>query len=140
MTPESFQINLTVVKYMYARSLASLHFSRWVLNIVGCLSIILAVQDLINYKNNQTIPLTDNLIVLGLSIVVVIYMIQRINHLTLHNMRFMHDISTLTAYLELRNQQIKNQQINGTCESIDEFVDKFGDELDKEIKNRYQIP
>ncbi len=134
MTPESFSHNINVVKFLYAKSLASLFFSRWVITIVSSLSIILTVQDIYNYTKLGTIPLVDNLIVLALSIMVVVYMLRRIHIITILSIGIAHDLASLTAYLDM-----KNLQLNSELYKNDEFIEYYGKKLDSEIKLRYKI-
>lgn len=135
MTPESFSNNINIVKYLYARSLASLFFSRWIVTIVSSLSIVLIVQDLYNYHNFDTTPSIDNLIVLGLSLIALLYTLRRIQIITGVNLGIAHDLASLTAFLEM-----KNLQLNSEYHKDDEFIEYYGKKLDSEIKLRYKIP
>lgn len=135
MTPESFSTNINIVKYLYARSLASLFFSRWIITIVSSLSIVLIVQDLYNYHNFETTPGVDNLIVLGLSLIVLLYTLRRIQIVTGVNLGIAHDLALLTAYLEMKNIQLNSEYYKDS-----DFIEYYGKKLDSEIKLRYKIP
>jgi hypothetical protein len=133
MTPESFSNNINVVRYIYARSLASLFFSRWIITIVSSLSIVLIVQDLYNYRNSNIIPVANNLIVLALSLIVLLYTLRRIKVISSVSIGATHDLALLTAFLDLKNYQL-NLNTNK-----DDFIEDYGKKLDLEIRKRYNI-
>lgn len=134
MTPESFSKNSNVIRMVYMRTLSTLLLNRWLLTIVGSLTIILGVQTVNNYLVNEAVPNPNTIFLFVASLLVVIYTLRRIHQVTLINLSVAGDLAALHMFLEL-----KSFEINDELKEDETFVEKYGQKLDSELKQKYKL-